>query len=82
MYVNKLLVWHKKFGPAQNFLGPVKGQGMVFYFAYTQQPACQNTFIKNIKHTNLLESIFGMCEIAVASLVIKCTSTHISTFLK
>ena len=27
-YVNKFLVWHKKFGPAQNILGPVKGQGM------------------------------------------------------
>jgi hypothetical protein len=22
------LVWHKKFGPAQNILGPVKGQGI------------------------------------------------------
>ena len=28
MYVNKFLVWHKKFGPAQNILGPVKGQGI------------------------------------------------------
>ena len=27
-YVNKFLVWHKQFGPAQNILGPVKGQGM------------------------------------------------------
>ena len=26
--VNKFLVWHKKFGPAQNILGPVKGQGI------------------------------------------------------
>ena len=26
-YVNKFLAWHKKFGPAQNILGPVKGQG-------------------------------------------------------
>jgi len=26
-YVNHFLVWHKKFGPAQNVLGPVKGQG-------------------------------------------------------
>ena len=23
-----LFVWHKKFGPAQNILGPVKGQGI------------------------------------------------------
>ena len=27
-YVNKFLAWHKKFGPAQNILGPVKGQGI------------------------------------------------------
>ena len=27
-YVNKFLVWHKQFGPAQNILGPVKGQGI------------------------------------------------------
>ena len=27
-YVNKSLVEHKKFGPAQNVLGPVKGQGI------------------------------------------------------
>ena len=26
-YLNKFFVWHKKFGPAQNILGPVKGQG-------------------------------------------------------
>ena len=26
-YVNKFLVWHKKFRPAQNILRPVKGQG-------------------------------------------------------
>ena len=25
-YVNKFLVWHKKFGPSQNILGPVNGQ--------------------------------------------------------
>ena len=27
-YVNKFLVQHKKFRPAQNILGPVKGQGI------------------------------------------------------
>ena len=27
-YVNKFLVWQKRFGPAQNILGPVKGQGI------------------------------------------------------
>ena len=26
--VNHLFIWHKKFGPAQNILGPVKGQGI------------------------------------------------------
>ena len=25
---NHLFTWHKKFGPAQNILGPVKGQGI------------------------------------------------------
>ena len=25
------MVWHKKFGPAQNILGPVKGQGISSY---------------------------------------------------
>jgi len=29
-YVNNFLVWHKTFGPAQNILGPVKGQGISF----------------------------------------------------
>ena len=27
-YVNKLLVPHKNFGPVQNILGPVEGQGI------------------------------------------------------
>ena len=27
-YVNRFLVWHKNFWPAQNILGPVKGQGI------------------------------------------------------
>ena len=31
-YVNKFLVWHKKFGPAQNILGPVEGQGIKSLF--------------------------------------------------
>ena len=29
-YLNKFLVWHKKIGPAQNILEPVKGKGMSF----------------------------------------------------
>ena len=29
-YVNKCLVWHKIFGPAQNILGLVEGQGIIF----------------------------------------------------
>ena len=28
IYVNKFLFWHEKIGPAQNILGPVKGQGI------------------------------------------------------
>ena len=30
-YINKILVWHKKFGPVQNILGPIKGQGISFF---------------------------------------------------
>ena len=30
-YVNTFLVWHKKFGPAQNILGPVIGQGICLH---------------------------------------------------
>jgi len=26
-YLNQFLVWHKKFGPAQNVFGPAKEQG-------------------------------------------------------
>ena len=33
-YVNKFLVWHKKFGPTQNILGPVKGQVLVYNFYF------------------------------------------------
>ena len=29
-YLIKFLVWHRQFGPAQNILGPVKGQGIQF----------------------------------------------------
>ena len=39
-YVNKFLVWHKKFGPAQNILGPVKGQGISFLIQGTRTLAC------------------------------------------
>ena len=46
-YVNKFLVWHKKFGPAQNILGPVKGQGIrlhssgqfALFACYVYEPA-------------------------------------------
>ena len=33
-YVKKFLVWHKKFGPAQNSLGPVKRQGINEKYPY------------------------------------------------
>ena len=36
-YENIFLVWRKKFGPAQNILGPVKGQGRVSYVAVAFQ---------------------------------------------
>ena len=37
-YVNQFLVWHKKFGPVQNVLGPVKGQGISLLFWVEQVP--------------------------------------------
>jgi hypothetical protein len=36
-YVNKFLVWHEIFGPAQNILGPVKGQGITLLFTTVHQ---------------------------------------------
>ena len=35
-YINNLLVRHKKFGPAQNILRPVKGQGIRLTYYITQ----------------------------------------------
>ena len=35
-YVNQFLVWHKKFRPAQNVLGPVKVQGISTFQAKTK----------------------------------------------
>ena len=31
---NHFFVWHKKFGPAQNILGPVKGQGRSLIYVF------------------------------------------------
>jgi hypothetical protein len=37
----KFLYWIKKFGPAQNILGPVKGQGIRIYdFVFTKNFLC------------------------------------------
>ena len=33
-YVNRFLVWHKKFGPTINILGPVKGNGINIYILH------------------------------------------------
>ena len=49
-YVNKFLVWHKKFGPAKNILGPVKGQGMWLkkLLVLTKKKSNESSQIKNI----------------------------------
>ena len=47
-YVNKFLVWHKKFGPAQTILGPVKGQGTILWHVYSQD------HVKIVKRTTTL----------------------------
>ena len=36
---NYLFVWHKKFGPAQNILGPVKGQGIGAQLGFLASPS-------------------------------------------
>ena len=38
-YVKKFLVWHKKSGPAQNILGPAKGQSICFFSYDSTVPA-------------------------------------------
>ena len=43
-YVNKFLVRHKKFGLAQNILGPVKGQGINQQFKLKTKEIGQNKF--------------------------------------
>ena len=46
-YVNKFLLWHKKFGPAQNILRPVKGQGInLIYSCNFLCPEWSETFWK------------------------------------
>ena len=60
-YVNTLLVRQKKFGPAQNILRPVKGQGITYYV--------KNYFCGVFQwHKNMCSEIFylltsdGICE--------------------
>ena len=38
-YAVKFLGWLKKFGPAQNILGPVKGQGISFIANFNEKDA-------------------------------------------
>ena len=41
----KFLVWLKKFGPAQNILGPVKGQGIKFINSYKKFVKVSDEFV-------------------------------------
>ena len=54
-YVNRFLVWHKKFGPAQHILGPVKGQGIrnIFYVPIRHTCESNGKFSKLIPHCTL-----------------------------
>ena len=54
--VNKFLVWHKKFGPAQNILGPVKGQG-ISASSKTFVPA-QKPILLNANHLFVWHKMF------------------------
>ena len=40
----KFLGWHKIFGPAQNILGPVKGQGISSFNDHLDNYTCNNDF--------------------------------------
>ena len=75
-YVNKFLVWHKKFGPAQNILVPVKGQGMnKFASQYICRASYQIelqirfllffrlTWMNVRKHAKLLAYILEICNV-------------------
>ena len=57
------MVWHKKFEPAQNILGPVKGQGMIKLFVtipmYLGFHLFQSTLEIQKAVLNQLESYFG-----------------------
>ena len=44
--MNKFLVWHKKIGPAQNILWPVKGQGINQYLNQNSSFRIVNHYIK------------------------------------
>ena len=64
-YVNQFLVWHKKFGPARNVLGPVKGQGksasnFVQKTGKSYHNNCQDTthFEKKVSKTQKSKQIF------------------------
>ena len=46
------MVWHKKFGPAQNILGPVKGQG-ISVLLFFQRLRTENRLLR--QRVDLLE---------------------------
>ena len=55
-YVNKFLVWHKRFVPAQNVLGPLKGQGI----SASSKPLVlvQKTILLNADHLFVWHKMF------------------------
>ena len=60
-HVNKFLVWHKKFGPAQNILGPVKWQGIKVSF-FHQCSMMQIITVKNLTFKFFLSNFFGFSD--------------------
>ena len=63
-YENQYLVWHKKFGPAQNILGPVEGLVKTFYQKWRlvqnlwQPFACVALRKKNLPKMELLQNLW------------------------
>ena len=58
-YVNKFLVWHKKFEPAQNILEPVKGQGIRNILRQSINRKEWHHF-NNSFHSHSFESVYDM----------------------
>ena len=92
-YVNQFLVWHKKCGPAQNILGPVKGQGIRFYilspcwihfdYLLTQKNFCwlpskNEVADKKTDHCNLTKKFVWLWKCKFSSATLFLEGSHLN----